>query len=603
MRKVRDIARGRLATAIMAVGAGSLLVFAAPAAAATAPTAITTTTTTVTSTSAAVTAMVNPNGTATTAYFDLGTTTVYGSKSPSASVGNGAAGVAFDYTFTGLAAGTTYHYRVVAMSTAGTTNGADGIFTTSPSAAPTATTSAASSVGSTSVTLNGAVDPNGQATTWYFEYGKTTSYGTKTAVQNAGNGTGSTNVSAAVSKLTTGQGYHFRVDASSSAGTTQGADMTFTPAAGPSATTKAATSVTSAGAKLNGTVNPNGQATTWHFDYGTSTSYGSSTPVTNTGSGTRNADVSATVSGLAPSVYHYRLVATNPSGTTQGSDFTFGSTAPVVQTGSAEAASTSAVTLTGSVNPEGNSASWYFEYGTTTAYGSKIPAKSAGSGTAPTGVSSAITNLQSGTTYHYRLDASSSLGTSSGGDVTFTTVAAITIATSTLQSVYGSSATLSGTVSTRQAGVTVTVLAEQFGAASYSSVGTALTGTSGIWSLQVRPRLATSYEASSPGGTSQPVTIGVRPSVSLRKITKARFSTRVVASSLFAGKSVQLQRALPGGRWQTVARARLNAKSAAIFAAATLPHGTSTIRIAMSVNQAGAGYLGGFSRTLDYKRA
>ncbi|HUY72848.1 MAG TPA: hypothetical protein VMV08_11450 [Gaiellaceae bacterium] len=603
MRRVGDIARGRLTTAITAMAAGSLLVFAAPAAAATAPTAITTTTTTVTSTSAAVTAIVNPNGTATTAYFDLGTTTAYVSKSPSASVGNGTASVAFDYTFTGLTAGTTYHYRVVASSTAGTTDGADGIFTTSSSAAPAATTSAASSVGSTGVTLNGAVDPNGQATTWYFEYGKTTTYGTKTAVQSAGNGTGSTNVSAVVSKITTGQGYHFRLVASSSAGTTQGADMTFTPAAGPSATTKAATSVTSAGAKLNGSVNPNGQATTWHFDYGTSTGYGSSTPVTNAGSGTSSASVSTTVSGLAPGVYHYRLVAMSASGTTQGSDLTFSSAAPVVQTGSAEAASTSAVTLTGSVNPEGNTANWYFEYGTTTAYGTKTPAKSAGSGIAPTGVSSALTKLQSGTTYHYRLDASSSSGPTYGGDVTFTTVAAITLTTSTLQSIYGSSATLSGTVSSRQPGVNVTVLAEQFGAGLYSTVGTALTGTGGAWSLQVRPRRATSYEASAPDGTSQPVTIGVRPSISLRKITKARFSTRVVASSSFAGKSVQLQRALPGGRWQTVARSRLNHKSSAIFAAAKLPHGTSSIRIAMSVNQAGTGYLAGFSRTLNYKRA
>lgn len=86
-------------------------------------------------------------------------------------------------------------------------------------------------------------------------------------------------------------------------------------------------------------------------------------------------------------------------------------------------------------------------------------------------------------------------------------------------------------------------------------------------------------------------------------ITKARFSTRVVASASFAGKRVQLQRQVAGGRWVTVARARLSAKSSAIFAATSLPAGASTIRIAMSVNQAGPGYLAGFSRTLDYKRS
>ena len=200
-----EIARGRLAATFATVAAGSLLVLAPAAAAATAPTAITATTTTVTSNSAAVTAIVNPNGAPTDAYFDLGTTMSYGSKSPSASVGNGTVSVAFDYTFTGLTPGTTYHYRVVASSTAGATDGADGIFTTSSSAAPSATTAAASSPSSTGVTLNGAVDPNGQATTWYFEYGKTTAYGTKTAVENAGNGTSSTNVSAVLAKLATGR--------------------------------------------------------------------------------------------------------------------------------------------------------------------------------------------------------------------------------------------------------------------------------------------------------------------------------------------------------------------------------------------------------------
>jgi len=86
-------------------------------------------------------------------------------------------------------------------------------------------------------------------------------------------------------------------------------------------------------------------------------------------------------------------------------------------------------------------------------------------------------------------------------------------------------------------------------------------------------------------------------------ITNARFTTRMVAASSFAGKTVQLQRLLPGNRWQTVAKAKLNAKSSAIFPSSKLPRGRSLVRVAMSVNQAGAGYLGGFSRTLTYRRA
>jgi hypothetical protein len=84
-------------------------------------------------------------------------------------------------------------------------------------------------------------------------------------------------------------------------------------------------------------------------------------------------------------------------------------------------------------------------------------------------------------------------------------------------------------------------------------------------------------------------------------ITKRRLSTRVVAGTSFATKIVKLQRRV-GNRWVTVRRARLNAKSSAIFKATALPRGRSVIRIAMSVNQAGPGYLGGFSRTIAYRR-
>ena len=88
---------------------------------------------------------------------------------------------------TGLNAGTSYHYRVVATSTPGTGHGADGLLTTS--AAPQVVTGSASSVTTTSATLNGTVNPSSRATSWYFEYGTSTSYGKKTAAKDAGSGT------------------------------------------------------------------------------------------------------------------------------------------------------------------------------------------------------------------------------------------------------------------------------------------------------------------------------------------------------------------------------------------------------------------------------
>ena len=94
-------------------------------------------------------------------------------------------------------------------------------------------------------------------------------------------------------------------------------------ASAPGATTGAATDISNGSAKLNGVVNPNKETTTYYFEYGTTTAYGSKTPDATEG-GNAGKDVSATISGLlANTTYHYRLVATNPSGTDTGNDMTF----------------------------------------------------------------------------------------------------------------------------------------------------------------------------------------------------------------------------------------------------------------------------------------
>lgn len=95
-------------------------------------------------------------------------------------------------------------------------------------------------------------------------------------------------------------------------------------AAPPKATTGAATAVTQQSAKVAGTVDPNGTATTYRFKYGFTANYGSQTPSAAAGSGTKAVDVSATLNNLASgTTYHYRLVATNANGTSSGMDQTF----------------------------------------------------------------------------------------------------------------------------------------------------------------------------------------------------------------------------------------------------------------------------------------
>ncbi len=96
------------------------------------------------------------------------------------------------------------------------------------------------------------------------------------------------------------------------------------PAVAPSATTGAAPSVNTSSATVSGSINPNGSATTYDFEYGTSTAYGSATGSAPAGSGTASVGASATLTGLSSgTTYHYRLVATNSAGTTVGSDATF----------------------------------------------------------------------------------------------------------------------------------------------------------------------------------------------------------------------------------------------------------------------------------------
>ena len=123
-----------------------------------------------------------------------------------------------------------------------------------------------------------------------------------------------------------------------------------------------------------------------------------------------------------------------------------------------------------------------------------------------------------------------------------------------------------------------------------------------MWTLRVSPRIATTYKAVWAGNTSPSVTIGVHPAISLRALGRLRFATHVTGVRSFRGRIVQLQRRRLDGSWVTIARVRLNAGSNAVFHP-RLARGRSTLRIAFSVNQAGGGYLAGFSRAITVRRS
>ncbi len=193
---------------------------------------------------------------------------------------------------------------------------------------------------------------------------------------------------------------------------------------------EAATSITDRAATLGGTANANGASTTCEIQWGLTAAYGTTTPVTaNPVTGTSPVAVRIpALSGLtADTTYHYRLNCTNAGGTTNGSDRTFRTSpapAPVAVTGAASSVTQTSASLAGTVNPRGYATTCYFEYGPTTAYGSRADCATApGSGTSTVNVSAALSGLTAGTTYHFRLVANSAGGTVNGSDGTFTTEA------------------------------------------------------------------------------------------------------------------------------------------------------------------------------------
>ncbi len=294
----------------------------------------------------------------------------------------------------------------------------------SPPSRRCATTSPASSVGSTSAKLNGKVDPNGRTTTYLFEYGPTTAYGTKSSSSSAGSGSSATTVSKTVTGLKSGVTYHFRLVATSDAGTSTGSDQVFTTLSAPAVVTGQASAVGPTSATLGGSVNPNGASSTWYVEYGTSTSYGSKTSSRSAGSGTAVQAVAVAVSKLTPGVtYHFRLVASNSVGTTRGADVTFQTTgAPSVATGPVAVAtlSLSSARVNGTVNPRGLPTTWWFEYGRTPGYGFRTVQTSM-NGSADVRVVALLTGLSPGARWHYRLVAQSAAGTSVGQDASFAT--------------------------------------------------------------------------------------------------------------------------------------------------------------------------------------
>lgn len=193
-------------------------------------------------------------------------------------------------------------------------------------ASPTVSTGGAANATSTTVVLDGHVNPNGAATDYLFSFGPTAAYGANSTVGSAGAGSKSVAVSKKITGLTPGTVYHYRLAASNSAGSANGADRTFKTTGHPPAgvLTGPAVGVGKSIATPTGSIDPNGAITPWEVQYGLTTSYGSVVVGPSLPAGTTALPVSVQITGLASkTLFHYRIVAFHGSATSYGADQTF----------------------------------------------------------------------------------------------------------------------------------------------------------------------------------------------------------------------------------------------------------------------------------------
>ena len=380
--------------------------------------------------SATLNASFTGNGDETEYFFEIGDgpAGVYTETTPKLDAGNPGGVTPISAPASNLELETTYHYRVVAVNGTGESKGFDESFKT-PSAVAGLTTEPATEVGQETVTLNAKFTGDGHATTYYFEYGPTTSYGLVSDEDplDAGTTTGTTPIS---SEITTYYGYttyHYRAVAENEFGATYGKDVTFTtePAPKPDVTGTGVGQLTPTTATVSAVVAPNRADASWLFEWGETTSYGQATesePVL-AGPTTQLFPITATITGLEPAtIYHLRAVAYNFTGVTQGADVTFKTpSAPAIDETTASSIGETTAHLATRVLSHESPTDVHFEFGPTPGYGSSTQAFPIGADPIARGSAVDLTGLTPGTTYHYRAVATNQYGTTHGPDQTFTT--------------------------------------------------------------------------------------------------------------------------------------------------------------------------------------
>lgn len=305
--------------------------------------------------------------------------------------------------------------------------------------APLVSTNTSPVAWKSSVVVTGTVNPQGAPTTYWFDYGLTSSLGSKTASQGIGSGFGVIPTPAYITGLKAQSEYFIRLSAQNSFGTVSGDTVKFTtndkvaptPAL-PVVTTSNATDIKNNSVVANGSINPKGFETGYWFEFGTDANLGNLTGYQSAGNGTASANVTATLPNLAPlTKYYYRVNAQNQFGTVAGSVVTVTTAGPAavskptVDTLPANKIESVNATLNGNINPNGADTTYWFEYSTDSKLVDQVIKIS---GSNPIGIANTkvpveflALNLSANTKYYYRAVGQNSAGVTNGDTVSFTT--------------------------------------------------------------------------------------------------------------------------------------------------------------------------------------
>ena len=307
----------------------------------------------------------------------------------------------------------------------------------------------------TSVRLNGRVSTNlpVQAVV-KFEYGWSPGYGTEVAaLPDTISGPGNFSTFCILTGLSPVITYHYRMKVITQSGISYGEDRIFITG-GPLAYTCSASDFGVNSVRLNGAVNANGFTTAIWFEYGLTDLYGNEiVAVPDTVTGTTNVSAEAVIAGLSPATtYHYRIKAANANERSYGADMTFVLGSPFVSSLSASNVRAFSAQLNGIVNANGFPTAIKFEYGTTPGYGHEVTAiPDSASGTGNINIYYQLSGLLPDTTYHFRVKAMNSIGSSYSNDIAFTIYKVLPTATTQLANdISFHSARLNATVNPHQ---------------------------------------------------------------------------------------------------------------------------------------------------------